>query len=298
MTFIPGSKPFDLFDADRKGRIKLYVKRVFITDEAEILPRYLRFVRGLVDSADLPLNVSREMIQESAILTAIKRGVTSRVIADLEKLAASEPDTYAAIWANFGPVIKEGLYEDFERREALLALSRFATTSSGDSLKSLPALVEGFKENQTALYYIAGDDRKRLESSPHLEGFKARGIEVLLLTDPVDSFWVSSGVSFDGKPFKSVTQGASDLSLRPDRQLEKMLMGAGRIETAAKPVLEINPHHDLIRSLAGLDAERGELKQDAAHLLLDEALILDGERPADPKDFSDRLARILRQSIG
>ena len=352
LTFIPGSKPFDLFDADRKGRIKLYVKRVFITDEAEILPRYLRFVRGLVDSADLPLNVSREMIQESAILTAIKRGVTSRVIADLEKLAASEPDTYAAIWANFGPVIKEGLYEDFERREALLALSRFATTSSGDSLKSLPALVEGFKENQTALYYIAGDDRKRLESSPHLEGFKARGIEVLLLTDPVDSFWVSSGVSFDGKPFKSVTQGASDLSLiplldaskktdhegdqptkelitffketlgdavsdvrisdrltdsavcivaselGPDRQLEKMLMGAGRIDTAAKPVLEINPHHDLIRSLAALDSGREPLKQDAAHLLLDEALILDGERPADPKDFSDRLARILRQSIG
>ncbi len=351
LTFIPGSKPFDLFDADRKGRIKLYVKRVFITDEAEILPRYLRFVRGLVDSADLPLNVSREMIQESAILTAIKRGVTSRVIGDLEKLAANEPETYAAIWSNFGPVIKEGIYEDFERRDALLALSRFATTT-GDSLKSLSAIVEGFKENQTAIYYIAGDDRKRLESSPHLEGFKARGIEVLLLTDPVDSFWVSSGVSFEGKPFKSVTQGASDLSLiplldtskktdlegdqptkdligffketlgeavsdvrisdrltdsavcivaseqGPDRQLEKMLMGAGRIETAAKPVLEINPQHDLIRSLAGLDAGRDTLKQDAAHLLLDEALILDGERPSDPKDFSDRLARILRQSIG
>jgi molecular chaperone HtpG len=151
LTFIPGSKPFDLFDTERKGRIKLYVKRVFITDEAEILPRYLRFVRGLVDSADLPLNVSREMIQESAILTAIKRGVTSRVIADLEKLAANEPDTYASIWANFGAVIKEGIYEDFERRDALLALSRFATTSSGDGLKSLPTIVEGFKENQTAI---------------------------------------------------------------------------------------------------------------------------------------------------
>ena len=352
LTFIPGSKPFDLFDADRKGRIKLYVKRVFITDEAEILPRYLRFVRGLVDSADLPLNVSREMIQESVILTAIKRGVTGRVIGDLEKIATNEPETYAAIWANFGPVLKEGIYEDYERRDALLGLSRFATTSSGESLKSLPAIVEGFKDNQTAIYYIAGDDRKRLESSPHLEGFKARGIEVLFLTDPVDSFWVSSGVSFEGKPFKSVTQGASDLSLiplldsskkadqagdqptidlisffkdtlgeavsdvrisdrltdsavcivaseqGPDRQLEKMLMGAGRIETAAKPVLEINPQHDVIRSLAGLDTSRSELKQDAAHLLLDEALILDGERPTDPKNFSDRLARILRQSIG
>ena len=292
------------------------------------------------------------MIQESVILTAIKRGVTGRVIGDLEKIATNEPETYAAIWANFGPVLKEGIYEDYERRDALLGLSRFATTSSGESLKSLPAIVEGFKDNQTAIYYIAGDDRKRLESSPHLEGFKARGIEVLFLTDPVDSFWVSSGVSFEGKPFKSVTQGASDLSLiplldsskkadqagdqptidlisffkdtlgeavsdvrisdrltdsavcivaseqGPDRQLEKMLMGAGRIETAAKPVLEINPQHDVIRSLAGLDTSRSELKQDAAHLLLDEALILDGERPTDPKNFSDRLARILRQSIG
>ena len=129
LAFVPGTRPFDLFDPDRKGRIKLYVKRVFITDEAEILPRYLRFVRGLVDSADLPLNVSREMIQESPILAAIKKGVTSRVLGDLEKLAEKEPDAYAKIWDNFGAVLKEGLYEDFERRDALLALSRFKTTA-------------------------------------------------------------------------------------------------------------------------------------------------------------------------
>ena len=130
LVFVPGTQPFDLFDPDRKGRIKLYVKRVFITDDAEILPRYLRFVRGLVDSADLPLNVSREMIQESPILAAIKKGVTSRVLGDLEKLAENDADAYAKVWETFGPVLKEGLYEDFERRDALLALARFKTTAS------------------------------------------------------------------------------------------------------------------------------------------------------------------------
>ena len=121
LAFVPGSRPFDLFDPDRKGRIKLYVKRVFITDDAEILPRYLRFVRGLVDSADLPLNVSREMFQESPILTAIQKGVTSRIVSELEKLAENKPEVYAKIWDNFGAVLKEGIYEDFERRELLLA---------------------------------------------------------------------------------------------------------------------------------------------------------------------------------
>ena len=214
LAFVPGSRPFDLFDPDRKGRIKLYVKRVFITDEAEILPRYLRFVRGLVDSADLPLNVSREMIQESPIFTAIKKGVTSRVLGDLEKVAENDPEKYAKIWENFGVVLKEGLYEDFERRDALLSLLRFKTTASGGSWRSLKDYVGSLRENQTAIYYLVGDDIARLDTSPHLEGFRARGIEVLLLSDPVDSFWVTSA-NFEGKPFKSVTQGAADLALIP-----------------------------------------------------------------------------------
>ena len=213
LAFIPGSRPFDLFDPDRKGRIKLYVKRVFITDEAEILPRYLRFVRGLVDSTDLPMNVSREKIQESPILAAIKKGVTSRVLGDLEKLAEKEPDAYTKIWDTFGTVLKEGLYEDFERRDALLALARFKTTAGNDTWRSLKDYVAALKENQTAIYYIVGDDIDRLRASPHLEGFRARGVEVLLLADPIDSFWVTSGVAFEGKPFKSVTQGAADLAL-------------------------------------------------------------------------------------
>ena len=177
---MPGSRPFDLFDPDRKGRIKLYVKRVFITDEAEILPRYLRFVRGLVDSADLPLNVSREMIQESPILAAIKKGVTSRVLGDLEKLAESDAEAYAKVWETFGARAEGGPLRGFRapRRAARArplqdhGLGRRA----GAALKDY---VGALKENQTAIYYLAGDDIARLEASPHLEGFRARGVEVL-----------------------------------------------------------------------------------------------------------------------
>ena len=162
---------------DRKGRIKLYVKRVFITDEAEILPRYLRFVRGLVDSADLPLNVSREMIQESPIFIAIKKGVNRVVLGDLEKLAENEPESFVKIWDSFGAVLKEGLYEDYERRDALLSLLRFKTTASAGSWLSLKEYLASLKENQTAIYYLVGDDIVRPDTSPHLEGFRARGID-------------------------------------------------------------------------------------------------------------------------
>jgi len=144
-----------------------------------MLPRYLRFVRGLVDSADLPLNVSREMIQESPILAAIKKGVTNRVLADLEKLAENDPAAYGKVWENFGPVIKEGLYEDFEHRGRLLELARFKTTSSAGEWQTLKGYVGALKANQTAIYYLAGDELERLKVSPQLEGFRARGIEVL-----------------------------------------------------------------------------------------------------------------------
>jgi molecular chaperone HtpG len=357
LLFIPGARPFDLFDPDRKGRIKLYVKRVFITDDADILPRYLRFVRGLVDSADLPLNVSREKIQESPLLAAIKKGTTNRVLTELERLADKEPETYAKIWETFGAVLKEGIYEDFERRDQMLALARFKTTASGASgapgggWRSLKDYVGALKTNQTAIYYLAGDDLARLEASPHLEGFRARGIEVLLLPDPVDSFWVMPGVGFDGKPFKSVTQGVADLALiprtdteaappadvadavkeflafvkttlgdavaevraserltdsavclvapdsGPDRGLERILAGAGRLNAASKPILEVNPRHDIVVALAKLGEADRAFKEDAAHLLFDEARVLDGERPADARQFSDRLGRVLGRGL-
>ena len=351
LFFVPGSRPFDLFDPDRKGRVKLYVKRVFITDEADILPRYLRFVRGLVDSADLPLNVSREKIQESPLLAAIRKGATSRVLSELERVAEKEPENFTKIWDTFGAVLKEGLYEDFERRDTLLALARFKTTGA-DGWRSLKDYVGALKSNQTAIYYVAGDDIERLKSSPHLEGFRSRGIEVLLLPDPVDTFWVMSPSGYDGKPFKSVTQGAADLALiplvdakkqaatelqdavktflvfvkntlgdavdevraserltdsavclvasdkGPDRALEKLLAGAGRLDAASRPILEVNPRHDLVMALAALGEDRRTLKEDAAHLLLDEARVLEGDRPADPKLFSERLARVLAGSAG
>jgi molecular chaperone HtpG len=351
LAFVPGSIPFDLFDPDRHGRMKLYVKRVFITDEAEILPRYLRFVRGLVDSADLPLNVSREMIQESPLLVAIKKGVTSRVLSELDKLAQNDAEAYTKVWETFGPVLKEGLYEDFEKRSTLLGLARFKTTASGGGWRSLKDYVDSLKENQTAIYYVTGTNLARLEASPQLEGFRARSIEVLLLPDPVDSFWVTASIDYEGKPFKSVTQGAADLALTPlteakqetgrntteavtrfiqsvketlgesvadvrtserltesavclvasetgmDRQLERLLARAGQLTSAMKPILEINPRHDLVVALANLGEGERTLREDAAHLLLDEARIMDGELPADARAFSQRLARVMQRCI-
>ena len=211
LAFIPGSRPFDLFDPTRKGRNKLYVRRVLITEDADILPGWLRFVRLVVDSADLPLNVSRELIQKSDVFAAIRKGVTNRVVQELGKLADSEPEKFAKVWEHFGAVIKEGLYEDPERRDGLYKIARFASTAKPDGGRTLADYVASFRENQTAIYYLTGDDAKRLAASPQLEGFRARGVEVLLLSDPVDAFWVSTAAGYDGKPFKSVSQGAADI---------------------------------------------------------------------------------------
>jgi molecular chaperone HtpG len=213
LLFAPSTKPFDLFDQARKGKVKLYVRRVFIADDAELLPAYLRFIRGVVDSEDLPLNISREMLQNNPQLAQIRKAVTSRVIGELETLGEKEPEAFAKIWDAFGPVIKEGIWEDFERREKLLALSRF-TTTAGEK-RSLKQYVEDFKSNQTEIYYLTGDSIERLKSNPKLESAKARGIEVLLLTDPVDAFWTSAPLDFGGKPLKSLSQGDVDFSLVP-----------------------------------------------------------------------------------
>jgi molecular chaperone HtpG len=213
LLFAPSTKPFDLFEPSRKGKVKLYVRRVFITDDADLLPSYLRFIRGVVDSEDLPLNISREMLQNNPQLVQIRKAVTGRVVGELENLSDKEPETFAKIWDAFGPVIKEGLYEDFERREKLLALSRF-TTTVGDK-RSLKQYVEGLKPNQTEVYYLVGDSVERLKSNPKLESAAARGIEVLLLTDPVDAFWTSAALEFGGKPLKSLSQGDLNLDLIP-----------------------------------------------------------------------------------
>jgi molecular chaperone HtpG len=285
------------------------------------------------------------------VFTAIQKGVTNRILSELDKLSASDAEAYGKIWDNFGAVLKEGLYEDFARRETLLGLARFNTSTSGGETRSLADYAAGLKDNQTAIYYANGADQERLAASPQLEGFRARGIEVLLLTDQVDSFWVTSGLDYGGKPFKSVTQGMADLGLIPltegqdppaeapegvaafidfvktalgdavsdvraserltdsavclvapehgmDRQLEKLLAGAGRAPPGVKPVLEINPRNELIAALARLGDGEQDLRDDAAHLLLDEARIADGEVPSDPRSFSNRLSRVLRRALG
>ena len=213
LLFAPSTKPFDLFEPARKGKVRLYVRRVFIADDAELLPAYLRFIRGVIDSEDLPLNISREMLQNNPQLAQIRKAVTGRVISELESLSEKEPEAFAKIWDAFGPVIKEGLWEDYERREKLLTLSRF-TTTAGES-RSLKQYVENLKPNQTEIYYLTGESLERLKSNPKLESATARGIEVLLLTDPVDAFWTSAPLDFGGKPLKSLSQGDVDFGLIP-----------------------------------------------------------------------------------
>jgi molecular chaperone HtpG len=213
LLFAPSTKPFDLFEPARKGKVKLYVRRVFITDDADLLPAYLRFIRGVIDSEDLPLNISREMLQNNPQLAQIRKAVTGRVIGELEQLADKEPENFAKIWEAFGSVIKEGIYEDFERREKLLALARF-TTTAGEK-RSLKQYIADLKPNQTEVYFLVGDSSERLKSNPRLESAAARGIEVLLLTDPVDAFWTSARLDFEGKPLKSLSQGDVNFDLVP-----------------------------------------------------------------------------------
>jgi molecular chaperone HtpG len=214
LLFAPSQRPFDLFDPARKGRVKLYVRRVYITDDADLLPSYLRFVRGVIDSEDLPLNISREMLQNNPQVAQIRKAVTGRVITELENLAGSDAERFGKVWEAFGSVIKEGLYEDYERRDQLLALARFATTTMGGA-RTLKQYVADLKPNQTAIYYLVGDSVERLKSNPKLEAARARGIEVLLLTDPVDAFWTSQQPGFEGKPLKSLSQGDVDFGLVP-----------------------------------------------------------------------------------
>ena len=324
---------------------------------AEMLPGYLRFVRGVIDSEDMPLNISREMLQNNPIVAAIRKAVTNRVLNELKKIAKKDEEAYAKIWDQFGPVLKEGLYEDTERRDQLLELARFRTTNSGDDLQNLEAYVAGMKENQNAIYYVTGEDRAKALASPQLEGFRAKGIEVLILSDPVDNFWITSVLGYDGKPFTSVTQGAADLDAitgdeKPDedkpeeadasdlgtliaaikqtlgedvsdvrksdrltdsaaclvaeagaldRNLEKLLSQHNPDGVPRKaPILEINPRHDMVKSLARAAKASATSPdvEDAARLLLDQAYILEGEQVRDPAGFAARMSRFMTKGLG
>jgi len=211
LLFVPSTPPFDLFEPERRHGLKLYVRRVFITDDcAELLPSWLRFLRGVVDSEDLPLNVSRQTLQDNPVVAKIRSGLVKRVLGELETRAKEDAEGYAGFWENFGAVLKEGLYEGADQRDALLGLARFRTTRD-EGWTSLADYVARMKDGQDHIFTIAGDDLAALRRSPQLEGYAARGVEVLLLTDPVDKFWMPAVGAFDGKDFKSVTQGAADL---------------------------------------------------------------------------------------
>jgi molecular chaperone HtpG len=210
LLFIPETKPFDLFEPERKTQVKLYVRRVFITDESEMVPSYLRFLRGVVDSEDLPLNISREMLQANPVVARMRRQLTGRVLGELQKKASDAPEEYAKFWENFGAVLKEGLYEDRDQRDTLLALARFRSTAR-EGWVSLDDYVAAMKPGQEAIYTITGDNLDLVSKSPQLEGFRARGVEVLLMTDPVDEFWVTAVTTYKEKQFKSATRGGVDL---------------------------------------------------------------------------------------
>ena len=211
LLFVPSTKPFDLFDPERKSQVKLYVRRVFITDEGtELLPAYLRFLRGVVDSEDLPLNISREMLQSNPMVARIRQQLTRRVLTELGKKATEAPEEYANFWDNFGAVLKEGLYEEREHRDNLLNLARFRSTAR-DGLVSLDEYVEKMRPGQEAIYTITGDNLEIVKRSPQLEGFRSRGVEVLFLTDPIDEFWMPAIGPYQEKPFKSATRGGVDL---------------------------------------------------------------------------------------
>jgi molecular chaperone HtpG len=350
---LPSNPPFDLFEPSRKSSVKLYVNRVFIADDLEgLLPPYLRFVKGVVDSPDLPLNVSREMLQDNPQLKKIQKGLVSKLLKELKE-RSKNAEEYNAFWSNFGSVLKEGLYEDFERRDEILELSRFRT-SSGEEWRSLKDYVSSFKEGQDAIYYITGSDVAALKRSPQLEGYIAKGVEVILLTDPVDEFWVTSVGIYDKRPFRSASQSADDLDAiaknksdtasdeKKDNEetqtdidalivsmqkslgeivkevrvsnrltesavclvgeqggmslhLERMLKQHGQGDGLTKPrILEINPTHALIQKLAG---QSDEIIGETAHLLLDQARIVEGESLPDPIAFAQRLSKAMERGL-
>ncbi len=211
LNFIPSTKPFDLYDPARENRLKLYVKRVFITDNCpELIPPYLRFLRGIIDSEDLPLNISREMLQNNPVVTKIRSSLVKRTISDLKKKLAKDRESYEKFWENFGPVLKEGIYEDFERKDSILEISLFKNSKSS-KLISLNEYIESMGKKQKDIYFMTGDNYENIINNPSLEGYKSRDINVLILDDPVDSFWTSSTPAYLEKNFKSVTRGADDL---------------------------------------------------------------------------------------
>lgn len=350
LLYLPKRAPFDLWQADARHALKLYVKRIFIMEATEeLMPRYLRFVRGVMDSNDLPLNVSREILQKSPAMEAMKKGATKRVLGMLEEMADNAGDDntdYADFWSEFGNCLKEGVIEDFANREKIARLLRFSSTRSEEQSVSLADYVGRMQDGQEDIYYITAESLAAASHSPHLEVFRKKGVEVLLLSDRIDEWLMSHLTEFDGKKLQSITKGELDLSgigenaeeekkeqeekaraaepavekirkslgdrVRDVRvtdrltespaclvsgqfdmsaNMERILKQAGQKVPDMKPILEINPDHELIRRLAKMRSQ--EKIDDFADILFDQAVLAEGALPEDPAGFVRKVNALL-----
>ena len=347
LFYIPKRAPFDLWQAEAKHGVKLYVKRVFIMEATEdLMPRYLRFVRGVMDSSDLPLNVSREILQHSPAMTAMKKGATKRVLSWLKDLASKEEDKYAEFYKEFGNCLKEGVIEDEKNKETIASLLRFSSTESDEQTVTLAQYIERMKEGQDTVYYITAENLASAKNSPHLEIFRKKGIEVLLLADRIDEWLVGHLDKFDGKELKSIAKGELDLSgigenaeedkkeheeavksaepavkklkealgdkvkdvrttdrltaspaclvaddLDISGNMERILKQAGQDVPDAKPILEVNPEHDLVKRLAKMRSK--DKIADFSDVLFDQAVLAEGALPEDPAGFVRKINALL-----
>ncbi|HIG09271.1 MAG TPA: molecular chaperone HtpG [Alphaproteobacteria bacterium] len=276
LVFIPSNRPFDIFNPDRKANLKLYVKRVFITDDCEgLIPPYLRFVKGIIDTDDIDLNVSREMLQNNPVVAKIKSALIKRIISELKKKAIKDPEDYSKFWDAFGAVLKEGIHEDFTNREKILEVSRFKSSES-EKLISLEDYISRMKGGQDKIYYVSGEDENKVSQSPHLEGFKAKGIEVIYMTDPVDEFWLPSVGKYSEKDFQSITKGGADLdkikSNKKDKEKKKDNKNIDKLLASIKVTLgdevkEVRVSERLTDSAVCLVAGEGEMDMHLEKLL-------------------------------
>jgi molecular chaperone HtpG len=348
LFYVPSKAPLDLYHAEYKVGVKLYVKRVFIMDDAkELLPQYLRFVRGIIDSEDLPLNVSREILQQNRVLTSIRTASVKKILSEFKSIATSQPDLYLKFITQYNRPLKEGLYSDFANREALLDLIRFKSTKV-EGLTSLSEVMSRMKEGQKSIYYITGGAESLLRTSPLLEIYKKKGIEVLILDDEFDEIVFAGIDKYGDIDLKSVNKTATSEDLKddstseakpedgealkplldklktilgdrvkdvrasvrladspsvivsdedePSMQMQQMLRAMGQTNfPAPKPTLEINPDHEIVKKL--LAHPEDPLADDAAWLLFDQALLMEGVPLKDPAAFVQRLNRVLSESI-
>jgi molecular chaperone HtpG len=344
LFYVPAKAPLDLYHAEYKVGVKLYVKRVFIMDDAkELLPQYLRFVRGIIDSEDLPLNVSRELLQQNRVLTSIRTASVKKILSEFKSIASSQPEKYLKFIAEYNRPLKEGLYGDYANRETLLDLIRFKTTKA-EGLTSLADVKSRMKEGQKSIYYITGGTEALLRTSPLLEIYKKRDLEVLILDDEIDEIVFSGVDKYDDVDLKAVNKASTSEDLKdesepdqaevlkplldklaatlgdrvkevrasvrladspscivsdeeePSLQMQQMLRAMGQKEIPMpKPTLEINPDHEIVKKLLASTDEA--LNEDAAWLLFDQALLLEGVALPDPASFVQRLNRVLNLSI-